>query len=175
MKNNLVILCLNKNYSKSIGKQLADSLELFFVDLNDILEYNLINNNMLQNSGLKYYQKERQKTINSITTYENSLVCGSIDLFFDNDNISKFKQNFVILYLQLKKDDLQKLNMQDSTQNSKNLIAFEQEDIACKSVANLTATVGLQNSKDNLKLIKNALISYFGGKNGYWWKMCKRT
>jgi hypothetical protein len=24
-------------------------------------------------------------------------------------------------------------------------------------------------------LIKNALISYFGGKNGYWWKMCKRT
>ena len=88
-------------------------------------------------------------------------------MFFDNDNISKFKQNFVILYLQLKKDDLQKLNMQDSTQNSKNLIAFEQEDIACKSVANLTATVGLQNSKDNLKLIKNALISYFGGKNGY--------
>ena len=69
IKSNIAILCLSNNYSKYLGKKLADDLDMFFADISDILEYNLIDNNMLETAGKEYFDAQKERVINGICQY----------------------------------------------------------------------------------------------------------
>ena len=83
MKKNIVILSLSNNYSRDIGKRLADFFDMFYIDLNDILEYNLVDENMLKTAGREYFETERTKIVKGLSHYENSLIVGDLELFFE--------------------------------------------------------------------------------------------
>ena len=57
MKKNITIICLSNKYKKIVAKELADSLEMFYADINDIMEYNLINSEMLLSAGQQYFDE----------------------------------------------------------------------------------------------------------------------
>lgn len=162
MKNNLVVLSLSNNYSRQVGKELADFFEMFYVDLNDILEYNLVNSKMLEFAGKEYFERERKKIINSVTSYENSLVVADLELFLLNNNFVYFKNNFLIIYLYCDEDELQKY--ESSFKIKRNLFAFAEEDEIVKKFADITVKIDFK--KDNqFEQIKKALVKYLEANN----------
>ena len=162
VKNNIVVVSLSNNYSRQVGKQLADFLEMFYVDLNDILEYNLVNDKMLETAGKEYFDKERKKIINSVTSYENSLVVADIELFLLNNNFVYFKSNFLIIYLYCNETELERY--ESAFKNKRNLYAFNEENEIVKKFSDLIVKVDLK--KDNqCEQIKKAIIKYLEAQN----------
>jgi len=166
LKNNLAIVTLSNNYSRQIGKQLANFLELFYVDLNDILEYNLVNSKMLEVAGKEYFESERQKVIKSVAQFDNSLVVGDIELFLANNNFNYFKNNFYVIYLYCEKDKIDAIENNFNTKRQ--LFAFEEEDKICRIFASLVIDIK-SDSKNDFEVIKKALLDYLEESNGNWW------
>ena len=116
---------------------LANSLGMFFVDIGDMLSYNLINAQMLSCSGQKYFEKQKQKTICSFLDYENTLATGDIKYFLGNQNLQKFAQTYIILYLEI---DASRLNALSGAQNAEKRrppFAIKEECQICKRYANV--------------------------------------
>ena len=64
MKTNLVVVSLIDSMTKQVASKLANDFDLYFADINDILEYNLFNaGDIEKNCGLEYLNKLKQKTI----------------------------------------------------------------------------------------------------------------
>ena len=165
LKNNVVILCLSYNYAKYLGSKLANSLDMFFADINDILEYNLVNQNMIDTAGIEYFEKEKLKTITSVAQYENALICGSFDIL--TNSIDLLKQNSVVVYLYFNELELNKIETSfEYSATSKIHIAFKDEDKIFKNFADITAIL-TSDENQNIKIIKDTLINYFQEK--YWW------
>lgn len=158
MKKNILLLCLDKNYSRNLGKKLADMLELFFVDINDILEYNLINNQMLESAGKTYFEKEKQKVLKGFADYENSVFCANFELLTQKNNLTKFKNNSITIYLHLAHGELETLQQNQEMQHL--LIAFDEEDKFCKDNADLVVNVNL-DIESSLNQIINELMNFY--------------
>lgn len=164
MKNNLAIISLSNNYSRQIGKQLADFLELFYVDLDDILEYNLVNSKMLEIAGKEYFDAEKQKVIKSVAQFDNSLVVGNLELFLTNNNFNYFKNDFYIIYLFCDKEKIE--DIEKKFEVKRQFFAFDEEDKICKSYANLVINVDNAN-ENNFEFIKNAILNHLGDCDEY--------
>ncbi len=156
-KKNLLILSLSNNYSRQIGKKVADFFELFFVDLNDILEYNLVDSKMLETAGHDYFEKEQQKVIKSVGEYESTVVVGDTELFLSGKNMSHFLNDFVVVYFQFSKENLDIL--ESEYENKRLLYAYKEEDKIFKNYANfvIDATISDDN---NINILQKKLAKY---------------
>ena len=75
MKSNITFIALNNSFKKNIAKQLAEKLEMFYIDINELINYNLHNvAEVISLAGLEYYNEVETKTVASISSYENSLI-----------------------------------------------------------------------------------------------------
>ena len=159
MKNNIAILCLSDKYSKYLGKTLADNLDMFFADINDILQYNMIDQNMLETAGKEYFDKQKEKVIASVCEFENSAICGSFDIMINY--VKELKNNCLLVYLSIKKEMLKEFENKDELSNDliKNLV-FEQEDEICKQSADIVIEI-TEDKAVNLENIKNSILNYY--------------
>ena len=164
-KKNVLVLSLSNNFSRFVSKQIADSLELFYVDLNDMLEYNMVNEQMLETAGRKYFDKQMQKTIKSVLDYENSLVMGDIELFLNNNNLLYFKKDFLIVYMFVKEDELEEF--EKNYEFKRSLYAFDEEDEICKMFANVVIKPNIKEI--NFDEIKKTIQKKMEAKNENWW------
>ena len=157
MKKNIAIVSLSNNYSRTISKNIADFLELFYADLNDIMEYNMVNDAMLESAGREYFEKEKQKVVASVAEFENTLLTGDIELFLANDNFEIFRKNFILIYLDFDNNDLTKI--ESTIQNGRNLVAYKEEDEISKKNCDIVISM-TENFEDNIAEIKKSLIKY---------------
>lgn len=157
MKKNIAIVSLSNNYSRSISKNIADFLELFYVDLNDIMEYNLVNDAMLENAGQEYFEKERQKVICGVADFDNSLVTGDVELFLANNNFDIFNKNFILIYLCFENNEL--IDIENEFTSKRSLVAFKEEDKICKKNCDITISM-TKDFEKNISEIKKSLLKY---------------
>ncbi len=102
MKNKITILALNKNFKKKIAKNLSKKLDMFYVDTNELLKYDLLNiDKVIKVAGLDYYNKVETKTIKSLSSYENVVITMDNDSFFYKDNYKFLQETSLFIYLKL--------------------------------------------------------------------------
>lgn len=152
-------MCLSKFYAKRIGKILADSLDMFFVDINDLLEYNLVDRNMLDSAGKNYFETEQQKIISSVAQYENACIVCSFDLLCKGNNFAKLRENCFTIYLRFNSSDFALVEKKFAMYGEKHLHAYESEDLICKMQSDIVIDIG-QNDEQNLKNIKKSLLKF---------------
>ena len=63
MADNIVVFGLNNNYVKTIGKMLADELEMFFADVLDLLKFDFIDLVQANNIVGKDYILKQEKYV----------------------------------------------------------------------------------------------------------------
>lgn len=159
IKNNIAFLCLSNNYAKYLGKKFADNLDMFFANISDILEYNLINGDMLETAGKEYFDAQQERVIGSVCQYENTIICGTFEILINN--VDRLKNNSLVVYLKLDKKTIEKYEKDDK--NSKFLIkeiTFEQEDKLCNDCADIVINIA-DNDNQNIEAIKNSIINYY--------------
>ena len=156
------MLSLENNIAKQTLQKFAEQLDMFFVNVDDILQYNMINKNMIDNAGLEYFEREQKKVMLCISEYDNSLVCGELSLFFKDDILERFQNNFLTIYLKYSQNDIQKFQKQfytnDNQNIKKNLVAFDDEDKACQKVSDATVLM-TTNEEEDIESMKNVLTN----------------
>lgn len=163
MKKNISIISLINNFKKDIAKKLADELEMIFADVNDLMEYNLINDEMLAVAGQEYYDKNEQKTLKTISSYENTVLTINFSTLNKSNNFDILKNNSLIIYLAFDFTTFCQLNKQEfnKTLIKLNQIAYNDRDTIMKSYADIIVNVTDINLDNVLKQLLIAINGYY--------------
>lgn len=154
MKPNLVIIGFEKEFNKKLCIYLADKLDMFFVDVKELIEYDLVNSKeALLRCGKEYIEKEERKTVRNVSEYENSVVNIPYDIFITNRDFFK-AGNINIFIKPFKADDIDDIVMQDR-------IALLKND----------CHIFIENSENNIEKCYNLIMSKLKGDNR--WKLIK--
>lgn len=148
MVKNVVLVGLCYNFVGNVANTLAEKTGKFFLDVNKLIEYSLIDIERAKLiCGLDYIQKEQSKIIKSLKNYENTIINLPYDFLLNNEFDDVFKDSYII-FINLSKDVLLNINkgLEDNFNLNVDLMVFDE---ICKLItgrANLTI-----NSSENIE------------------------
>lgn len=100
--NKIVIVSLCDSYSKNLGNILSQNLDMMFCDTKDLIEYELIDKNALEQiSSKKYLQESEKRVVKHIASFVNIVV--SINYDYLIHNLKELKNNSLIVFVNLPK------------------------------------------------------------------------
>jgi len=110
LKSNITFIALNNGLKKEIAKNLAEKLEMFYIDINELIKYQIPNTSeVITLAGIEYYNEEETKIVKTVSSYENTLITIDLDTFFNNNNYLHLKENSVFIYLKVDFENFKKL------------------------------------------------------------------
>lgn len=151
MKTNIALVSLNFDHTRQLCKDLADQLDMLFADINDILEYNMVNQQMLDMAGKEYFDKEEKKVLASVVQCNNACICCKFEILNKNSNFDVLKSNCLVIFLEYAKSELKNSDIWQ-----KQSYAFDVENSICKKNADISIkfSKNKNTTKDILQSIK---------------------
>ncbi|MGN1208332.1 MAG: shikimate kinase [Christensenellales bacterium] len=160
MKGNLTIIGLNKQFKKNVAKKLAEELDMFYVDINDLIKFDLIDiNEIIKTAGIEYYNQQETKAVSLVASYENTLATIDLSTFFSKDNYKLLAQSSTFIYLRLKFNDFKTLLLKERPKSAKyeNMLdekVFYERDEVLKNLSEIVVDVSLKEKNLIHKIIK---------------------
>lgn len=103
---NILIVCADKQLRKELSKGLATKLKFLYVDIDEILDYQLLNNQNITiveaGEALKQFET---KSINRALEFDGCIMTVSRNLFVSNENFKRF-DGVIKVFLKLPKAHL---------------------------------------------------------------------
>lgn len=163
MKKNITIVGLVNNYKKQVAKTLADELEMVFADVNDIMEFNLINSKMIEIIGQKYFDENEEKTVKTLSTYENTVITLNFSTLNKNNNIESLKKNSLIIYLRLNFDTFIEVNKAEVVGSLQKIngTAFNERDYLLKKISEIVVNIDEIDIANSVKNIIREIGNYY--------------
>ena len=140
---------------------------MFYADINDIMEYNLINSEMLEKAGQQYYDENEAKTIKTVSGYDDTILTLNLSTLNKSNYLDIIKQNSLIIYIRLDFETFMNLN---KAENSKalvkiNEIAFDDRDKLISSFADIIVENKYIDVTRTIKQIIEGIEKFFYKKN----------
>lgn len=156
MKKNITILCNSQNFKKRVAKNLADQLDMLYADLEQILEYNMINDDMLEKAGQQYFDENEKSTLKNVANYENTVITLDFSTLNKENNAEILRQSTLVIYLSLEHNIFDSLNVSENDKNlaSINEIVYADRDKLLRSFADITVDV----SKVDINLVTQQIM-----------------
>lgn len=111
MKSNILLVGLDYSFIKSLAIKLADYFDMHYLDVQDLLEYSLMDReNMKLKCGEDYVEKEEQKIANSVREYENTIINFPYSLYIKNNNHIYLNDSSITIYIKMSSNLLYNLN-----------------------------------------------------------------
>ena len=106
IKSYIALICLFNNYSRNVSKILGDKLDMFYVDVEDMLDFELgdiehIRDVLGDKAGEAYIKKSRNKVLDTVCSFENTVITIDPLLLFEKNNYKKVSANCHLVYLQI--------------------------------------------------------------------------
>ena len=106
MKTNISLICLLPNYGQTVAKILAEKVDMFYADVEDMFDFELgdlehILNVLGDKDGRKYIRETEAKVVKRICSFENTLISIRPETLFGNRNYDRIKKCSYIIYLQI--------------------------------------------------------------------------
>ncbi len=106
MKTNIALICLLNNYSNEVAELLSEKLEMFFVDVDEMVEFELgdaehINETLGDQEGAAYIKKCEDKVVSNVAGFENTIISLSPTTMFSGQNYEVLSQTSYVIYLQI--------------------------------------------------------------------------
>lgn len=162
MKSNITLIALNDEYKKTISKNLSERLEMFYIDINELIEYNLCDIcRVISLAGVEYYNEEERKTLINVSGYENTIINLSINTLLKNDYFEILKEKSLVIFLKSDIDDYKKLNkeLNQKQQNNYNKKDFNEINKILNKKSDII--IEYQENTDILEEILNAIKEYY--------------
>ena len=94
MKTNITLICFESEFNKEIAHAMSNELELYYVDIADLLQFNFINlQDVLAKCGIDYLKKLENEAIKNVSTFENTIITSPINILLENQNIINLKNS----------------------------------------------------------------------------------
>ena len=163
MKTNLVLVGLLNDKTRKLAEKLALDLELYFADLDKLVEYNLFNIQEIQeNCGVEYFNKLKQELIKDVSTYENTLIYMPFDMFIEGKNSEYFNKYGTTVYLDFDKKVIkQYFNGEQKNEAEIFFLNYEERKNFLEQEANITIKLQKDDFEKNLKNIKKIIEDYY--------------
>ncbi len=106
MKTNMAIICLLDNYSKNVSKLLSERLEMYYVNVEEMVQFELgdqqhILKTLGEKEGKKYIEKCEERVVKNVTSFENTIICINPTPMFSNKNFERIIETCYVVYLQI--------------------------------------------------------------------------
>lgn len=163
MRGNILFIGLDYEFAKKVANQVAERFDMFFLDVQDLIEYSLIDpQNVKLVCGMDYFEKEETRIALSVKNYENTVINFPYSLFLKENNSKVLKQDSLIIYLKLDKKSLLELNKNKKESNILDLeiLTFSELNKIIKSKVNLVVNTDYNVDlcvEKVLETIKNSL------------------
>ena len=111
MKSNILLVGLDYDFIKNVANELANKFDMFFLDVNDLIEYNLIDTkNVKVTCGVEYFEKVEKKIALSVAEYENTVINFPYSLFLNANFANILSQRALTIFIKMDKETLVKEN-----------------------------------------------------------------
>ena len=106
MKTNIALICLLNNYNKEVANILSEKLEMFFVNIDEMVEFELgdadrILETLGDKEGLGYIKKCEDKIVANVANFDNTIISLNPTTMFSNQNFEKISETSYVIYLQI--------------------------------------------------------------------------
>jgi len=109
MKTNICVYGLTEDYVKKIAKRVSNKFEMFFADVDALIEFDLINTQMVEEvCGKEYLEKLERKKVKNTATFENTLLSLRFSLINDELNRKVLDENCLMVYIKLNQESYEK-------------------------------------------------------------------
>lgn len=161
MRGNILFVGLDYEHIKKIANQISQKFDMFFLDVKDLIQYNLIDTkNVKSICGEEYLQKEENKIALSVKNYVNTLINFPHELFLKDHNSNQLKESAITIYLRLDKKTLNNLNKTKNATNNLDLslIAFKELDKIIASSVDFVVNIS-DDEKESIESILKEMKS----------------
>lgn len=149
--NKIVIVSLCETFSNDIANLLSQDLGMLFCGTKELVEYELIDKQALEEKcSVAYLKKLEKNVIKQIASFEN--VCVSISYEYLVQNATLFKKNSLIVFIDLPKTYIKKNSTVD-------FLDFENRQAKLKELATCVVSV----HKVDVTFVKNKILNTLGG------------
>ena len=128
MRSNVLVVGLDNQFVKKIAYELSKKVDMFFLDINDLIEYRISNKESMQAlCGIEYYERELRKVVCSALEFENTIINFPYAYVLNMEYFNVIK-NSKIIFLNISKQKLECLNRKKNTSNklTTELLAYEE-------------------------------------------------
>jgi len=164
-KSNVCLIGLAKNITDKIGKELAIKLDMFYANLEEIMEFELIDiHNVEIVCGKDYLAKKENSILKRICTYENTLVNIDYSMLNNNSTLEFVKDNCLIIYIRFDIDKyIKQLREENISFEEKQIYSelYPDRDYLCSNMADLVVLSEKEDEKEISDEIFNAILSYY--------------
>ncbi len=102
MKSNICVVGLVKSYTKSVAKKLSARLGMFFGDLDDLMQFELIDIENVKNiCGETYIDKVEASKMKMLASFENTLFTFNYNILNLEKNLKVIKDKSIIIFISL--------------------------------------------------------------------------
>lgn len=164
-KANICIIGLSKHFTDDVCKQLSIKMDMFYANVQDILEFELMDMQKVEEvCGIDYLLKEERSIIRRICTYDNTIINVDYSCLNNDSNVEVIRDNCLIIYLRLNEKRFQKeQDKENINSNIKgiNKDLFHDRDFICNKIADIT--VDCENHKDNelIEIIIENILKFY--------------
>ncbi len=167
VKNSICIVGLPYLFTKYVAKQFADELEMFYADVNDLLQFDLLDRKEAEKkSGKAYILKLETSKVKTVSSYENTVYTLTYSAITQNNNYEHMKENSLVIYLKLGEKTYEKaLEGEKLTKSQKELAlaVYKDRDYICSKISDIQVVVRSLEPKLNVSHLKKAVESYYEG------------
>ena len=150
------------NYVKTIGKMLADELEMFFADVLDLLKFDFIDlvqaNNIV---GKDYILKQEKSKIKTLATYDNTVISVDYRSINNDENLENLKQGCLLVYLKMDEKTLNDVNKYYKAANEFDLFLEDFENNILENKSNVVCDISNLKLEDVVNKILASITDYY--------------
>jgi len=140
-KTNLCIIGLSKQFTDNVCKQLANKMEMFYANIEEIFAYDLMDVGRIEEvCGVDYLFKEEKSIIRRVCGYDNTLINIDYALLNNDDILNHIKTKCLLVYLSLDRKRFiqeQKKEMISSNLISINNEVFDDRNFLCNRISDI--------------------------------------
>jgi len=168
MKTDIAFICLLPNYSKNVSKLLGEKLDMFFVNVEEMLEFDLgdvehILSVLGSKDGKKYMRETETKVIKNIASFDNTIISINPMTMFSNRNFDRISKTSYIIYLQISPKFFKtraELSGDDIDEKILN-IAFTERDKIYVDSSDIVVNCSTLKEKKAVKKLLSAINKFF--------------
>lgn len=165
MKTNICILGLAPTFTKCVAKDLADSLDMYYADVNDLLRFDMFDLKETEKKcGKEYLQKQESLKIKTVSSYDNTVITVDYGSLNNNKNLDYIKKGCLVVYLKLTENEfLNKLNYDILTKSQLEIekSLFFDRDFICGNISDIKINCKNLKDEDIVELIMSAIGNYY--------------
>ncbi len=165
MKTNICVIGLAPTFTQKVAKALADKLEMYFADINALIEFDILNvHQIVDLCGKDYLQKIENKKVKQVASFENSLLTLNFTLLNNDFNSKAIKEKCVVVFLKLNQQAYEKKILKEKYSKLSqilNINMFNDRTKICASLADIVFECDEQTVAKIATSLKNEIIEFY--------------